>query len=137
MNNTEKALQAFRSGSNCAQAVFVPFAERMGLDAELADRIASGFGGGMHQGGACGVVTGAYMALGLKFGTDKKITYSKTNEFTERFLKRNPSINCLDLLGADVRTDEGKKKMKSEDLRENVCCKLVKDACGILEEMVV
>ena len=135
MTNTEKALESFGEGCNCAQAVFVPFAEQLGVDAETAGRISSGFGGGMHMGGACGVVTGAFMALGLKFGVDKKAAYAKTSEFIERFRKRNPAITCLDLLGADVQTAEGKEKIKSEGLRKCVCEKLVADACEILEEM--
>jgi C_GCAxxG_C_C family probable redox protein len=117
--------------------VFVPYAEKLGIDGETAGRVASGFGSGMQTGGTCGVVSGAFMALGLKFGENKQAAYAKTAEFMEHFLKHNPSITCPDLLGADVRTEEGKIKIKSESLRENVCSKLVTDACEILEEMGV
>jgi len=137
MSRSKKALQTFQDGYNCAQAVFVTIAEDLDLDAETAAKISSGFGGGMHIGGTCGVVTGAFMALGLKFGEGKKRTYDKTSEFTEKFLHRNPSTKCAELLGADVCTEEGMKKAKNEALFRKICDSLVKDACEILEEMDV
>jgi len=127
----------FSDGYSCSQAVFVPYAEKLGVDGETAGRVASGFGSGMQTGGVCGVVSGAFMALGLKFGENKQASYAKTADFMERFLNRNPSIECPDLLEADIRTEEGKAKIKNESLRENICSKLVTDACEILEEMGV
>jgi C_GCAxxG_C_C family probable redox protein len=137
MTKSETASEAFESGYNCAQAVFTTFAEDLGLDRETAAKISSGFGGGMHLGGTCGVVTGAFMALGLKFGDGSKRIYDKNEEFTEKFLERNPSIKCLDLLGADVRIKEEFEKAKSEGLFKCTCGRLVKEACEILEEMGV
>lgn len=137
MTNSEKALQTFSEGYNCAQAVVMTFAEQLGLDIEMAAKISSGFGGGMHIGSTCGVVTGAFMVISLKFGEGKKRTYDKTSEFAEKFLERNPSTKCLDLLGADVCTTEGMNKAKDEGLFRKVCDDLVKDACEILEEIGV
>lgn len=137
MSKSETAAETFASGYNCAQSVFMTYAEQLGLDKETAAKISSGFGGGMHLGGTCGVVTGAFMVLGLKFGEGKKRTYDKNEEFTEKFLLRNPSIKCLDLLGADVRVKEEFEKAKSEGLFKCTCGRLVKDACEILEEMGV
>lgn len=137
MTNSEKALQAFSEGFNCAQAVFITFAEQLGTDKETAAKISSGFGGGMRMGSVCGVVTGAFMVIGLKFGGGNKKIYDKTSEFREKFLQRNPSTKCLDLLGTDIRTEEGMKKGKEEGLFRKVCDSLVIDACEILEEMGV
>ncbi len=40
------------------------------MDTELAYKVSSGFGAGMFQGETCGaVIRGAYMALGLKYGS--------------------------------------------------------------------
>jgi C_GCAxxG_C_C family probable redox protein len=137
MTNTEKALQTFSEGFNCAQAVFMTFAEQLGLDTETAAKISSGFGGGMHIGSTCGAVTGAFMAISLKFGEGKKRTYDKTAEFSEKFLERNPSLKCPDLLGVDVRIEEELTKAKQDGLFRKVCDNLIKDACEILEEMGV
>ena len=57
-------------GCNCAQMVFSYFAEKNGLDINKALKISSAFGGGMGKGDICGVITGAYMALGLIYGND-------------------------------------------------------------------
>ncbi len=135
MSKSENAAEIFSDGYSCAQAMFATFAEDLGLDRQTAAKISSGFGGGMHLGETCGVVTGAFMVLGLKFGEGKKRTYDKTTEFTDKFLQRNPSIKCLDLLGADVRVKEEMEKAKSEGLFKCVCGRLIKDACEILEEM--
>ena len=137
MSKAGKAVAIFDEGYNCSQAVFSVYSEQFGVDVETAYKIASGFGGGMHLGSVCGVVTGAFMVLGLKFGKGKSRPYDKIAEFTEKFHARNKSISCIDLLGADVRTDEGKAKAKSEGLFDSVCTKLIEDACEILEEMGV
>lgn len=49
----------------CSQAVFIPFAEGYGLDADTADAISAHFRAGMLTGQVCGAVTGGLMALGL------------------------------------------------------------------------
>lgn len=49
----------------CSQAVFIPFAEGYGLDAETANAISANFRAGMLTGQVCGAITGALMALGL------------------------------------------------------------------------
>lgn len=36
---------------NCAQSVLIPFAERQGINADVAYRVAQAFGGGMRMGG--------------------------------------------------------------------------------------
>lgn len=55
-------------GFNCSQIVLSSFAEDLGLDSEMANKVATCFGGGMGSGDTCGAVTGALMVLGLKYG---------------------------------------------------------------------
>ena len=50
---------------NCAQAVFIPFAEKKGISAAQATAITANFGSGMRAGLTCGAITGGLMALGL------------------------------------------------------------------------
>ena len=61
------AIEKFSNGFNCSQAVLSVFAEDLALSEETAVSIASGFGGGARNGQLCGAVTGAVMALGLKY----------------------------------------------------------------------
>lgn len=143
MNCTETALSRFAQGYNCAQSVLVAHAAQLGMDEATALKIASGFGGGMgRMAEACGAVTGAFMALGLKHaGTSsdreaKEAIYARIREFAERFRERNGSLPCRDLLGCDISTPGGMQHAKDTGAFTKICPKVVRDACEILEEML-
>ena len=93
MKKSEASIQCFLSGFNCAQAVFSTYSDGLGLETEMAKRIAGGFGAGMgYIGETCGAVTGALMLIGLKYGKvdvedngAKDKTYTLVQEFTRRF----------------------------------------------------
>jgi C_GCAxxG_C_C family probable redox protein len=135
----EKAVEKFDKGFNCSQAILSSFCEQFGMDYELALKIATGFGGGMHINGTCGAVTGAFMVLGLKYGNTeqnkdaKEKTYRKVVQYANRFTKRNGSVKCHDLLGCDITTLEGVQKAREKGLFSSICPKLVRDAAEILE----
>ena len=91
----------------------------------------------------CGAVTGAYMVIGLKYGKvkaddneAKEKTYALVQEFSRRFVARNKSLNCTELLGCDLGTAEGREKAKGQNLMTTVCEKLVRDAAEILEQVL-
>jgi C_GCAxxG_C_C family probable redox protein len=85
-------------------------------------RVASAYGGGvMGWGSVCGAAAGACMALGLIYGTTgdespgeyqekralmREIGQKVLRSFEDEF----GSVNCMDLLGVDRRTDEGKRR---------------------------
>jgi C_GCAxxG_C_C family probable redox protein len=100
-------------------------------------------GGCARLGLTCGAVTGAYMVIGLKYGKvkaddneAKEKTYAFVQEFSERFVERNKSLNCTELLGNDLGTPEGHAKVKEQNLIVTVCERLVRDAVEILEEVL-
>ena len=144
MGKKEKALELFDGSFNCSQAVFTVFAEEIGLEKEEALKISCGFGGGMaRMGNTCGAVTGAYMAIGLKYGKSKPedndardLTYSKINQFVDEFEKKHNSTVCSELLGCDYGTAEGRKFAADNNLHSKVCNNLVTDAVGIVEELL-
>ena len=69
MTRAERARDLFFEGCNCAQAVFLAFAEDR-MDRDTALKIASGYGGGMAgMRGVCGAVNGMFMACGLLRGS--------------------------------------------------------------------
>lgn len=145
MNKQQQALEHFRSGFNCAQAVLVPFAGDHGIDENHCLRAACAFGGGMaRQQMTCGAVTGALMALGLHFGmgkgdpSEKKLlTYDKTREFFRIFRERHGSTDCLTLLDG-LRMDDpaDQKRIEERDLHRVTCDKLVADAVQIAESLM-
>jgi C_GCAxxG_C_C family probable redox protein len=144
MNKKELALAQFDKGFNCSQAVFSAFAEDFDLDQETALKIAGPFGGGMgRMAETCGTVTGALMALGLKYsatsGEDKETkerTYALAREFVERFKARNGAATCRALLEYDISTPEGHQAAQDQKLFKSVCPKYVADAAEIAEEMI-
>lgn len=144
MNRIPDASDFFNEGFNCSQAVFAAFAPDLGLYSTTALKIASSFGGGMAQmGEVCGAVTGALMALGLKFGRTqaddlaaKELNYEKVAEFVSHFKALHGSILCRDILGADMSTPEGRLKIKEENLVKLRCPGFVEDSARILKKIL-
>lgn len=136
MNSIEEAVQLFGQGYMCSQAVFAAFSEDFDLPKEQALKIGACFGSGMRRGEVCGACTGALMALGLKYGEDK----AKSNEVCERFLdefeNENGSIICNELLGCDIRTEDGVEYARENNLFSEFCPKMVESAAKILNEMI-
>lgn len=133
----------FRNGKgfNCAQAVFSTYCEDFGLDKEIALKLSCGLGGGMGRlGQVCGAVSGAGLVIGLKHGKvlpddkeSKEKTYAMVHEFGKRFIERNQTVNCHELLQVDLL--RGDKEIIKERVRE-VCPRVVKDAAEILEAIL-
>jgi len=144
MNRAELAVSCFKEGFSCSQAIFSTYATQLGINREIALKIAGAFGGGMgHMGETCGTVTGAFMVIGLKYGRtiagdrqSQEKTDSLVNEFVNRFKVRNGSIVCKELLGCDLSTPEGMNMAKEKNLRDTLCTKLVQDAAEIIEQIL-
>lgn len=145
MKKEETAVEYFRSRFNCSQAVLVVFGTDYGLSENDCLKIGCGFGGGMgRQQLTCGAVTGAVMALGLKYGKgsgdpeEKKTrTYIKTRELFSEFCKINGSSVCKELLnGLDMNDPEDHKKIMELGLFETLCEKYVADAVKITGKLI-
>jgi len=145
MKKHEEASKIFKEGLNCSQAVFATYSEEFGLDKSSVLKIASGFGGGIGQSGeTCGVVTGAFMVLGLKFGSDsvtpdpesKKLPMDKIKLFREKFIDLYGSTNCKDLLGYDLADPGDSATVSEKKLTKEICPKYIEAACRLLEEMI-
>jgi C_GCAxxG_C_C family probable redox protein len=144
MKKQEHALKYFRNKFNCSQAVFTVFGKDYGLSEDDCLKVSCAFGGGMgRQQLTCGAVTGALMAIGLKYGKafndpeDKKQeTYSKTREFFNRFTELNGSVNCRVLLeGLDMNNPNDHKIIMERKLFDLKCEKYVADAVKMVEKI--
>jgi C_GCAxxG_C_C family probable redox protein len=144
MNRKEKALDLFKQGYSCSQAVAAVFAEDQGLPIATAFRLAQGFGGGMARlAETCGAVTGAIMVVGLKHGRTrpedeaaKERTYVLVHELVRRFRGRHGALDCRDLLGCDIGTSEGRKIAADAKLHDDLCPLLIASAVEILEDIL-
>jgi C_GCAxxG_C_C family probable redox protein len=133
----------FMKGIDCSQIVLGYAADKAGLSDETAMKVSSAFGGGMWCGRTCGVVTGALMALGMKYGhyevnmTEQKNTIlSKRAEYEQKFAAENGSVVCKDILGYDLSKPEDFKTVLEKQLFFTLCTKVVCSGCNILDEML-
>lgn len=143
MNHIEKAKETFGKKFHCSQAVLSAFAMECGITEEQALKLGGCFGGGMCKGEVCGAVTGALMAIGLKYGQCKvedlearKITNDKTIEMMERFKQENGSYLCKDLLGYDISNPDDLKIIIEKELFTKFCPIMVESATKIVEEIM-
>ncbi len=135
MNRIDEACNLFEDGYVCSQAVFGVFCEEFGLSKNDAFKIAACFGSGMRQAEVCGACTGALMAIGLKYGEDKKTCGRLSERFFEEFRKENGSFICRDLLECDISTPEGVKYALDNNLFKEFCPKMVASAVKITEKI--
>ncbi len=144
-SHREKAKEYFMEGYNCSQAVLLAFHEELGLDKEMAARMASSFGGGMGRlREVCGAVSGMLLTLGLSDGYSdpkdpeaKKAHYERVQALAAAFREKNGSIVCRELLGLDHRSDAPTPEKRTQEYyKKRPCPELVADAAGILEKFL-
>ncbi len=131
----EKAVKLFEEGFVCSQAVFAAYCDLLGLEESVGLKIANGFGGGIaRKQEVCGAVSGAIMAIGLKFGRTQlndmaahEKTYEAIHAFCDEFTRQNGSLNCRELLGCDM------KEAREKGLFSTSCKQYVRSAAQILE----
>lgn len=142
METQKIALHKFEEGFNCAQSSFYPFAKSVGMSSEDALKLTTAFGAGMiYRGDTCGAVTGAMMAIGLKYGRDnvndtdaKELTYFLVKELHNKFTDKFGSIQCKQLLGlADVSPESW---AKAEGKFKSQCPLYVSEAVKITTELL-
>ncbi len=144
MSHIEAAAMAHDQHFNCSQSVLSAYAQELGLERDLALKVATGFGGGMGRlAETCGVVTGAYMVIGLKYGmtdpTDqasKERTYAAVQAFAQKFKERFGALDCRDLLGVDLSAPGGLALATDQQLFSVRCSALIRGAAEILDEIL-
>jgi C_GCAxxG_C_C family probable redox protein len=122
-SRVERAVELFKSGYNCSQAVFVAYADLFGLNEEVALKVSSSFGGGM--GGlreTCGAVSAMAMLAGLHNGVTtagdkegKKANNELVQALANRFKDDNGSIVCKELLGLSPGLPDGQRRTTCTD----------------------
>ena len=142
MNRSSIAVEAFERGYNCAQSVVEAYRDESGLDPDTAWKVAAGFGGGLGRSAeTCGAVSGAVIVIGLYCkesdpGSAKARTYEKVKLFVERFKGLHCSVACGDILGEDISTEEGLKRVYERGLFDSRYKEIVREAVKILEGLV-
>ncbi|WP_236848144.1 C-GCAxxG-C-C family (seleno)protein [Chlorobaculum limnaeum] len=125
--------------------MFAAFRRAEVLDEASALRMATVFGGGVAGagGGLCGAVSGALLALSMRYGmggieelANKTKSYELGRQFMAEFEKRMGSCRCESILGLCIGEPENLQKARELKLFETVCVDAVGTAADILEEML-
>lgn len=143
-SRVEKAAQLFSDGYNCAQSVFMVYADLVGLDEKTASQISIGFGGGMgRMREVCGAVSGMVMLTGFVSGMEngkdaegKKNNYQLVQILMKSFEELNGSYICKELLGLEKKDGPTPAERNGEYYKKRPCKDLVQDACRILEKVI-
>lgn len=145
MTRSGKAIDLFVGGANCAQAVFVAFADLCGIEEKLAYRLAAPFGGGLgRQREVCGAVSGMCMVLGALYGYDdltdapaKAEHYRVVQQLCGEFKEAFGSIICRELLGSKrADTNPTPAARTAEYYKDRPCARQVGIAAEILEKYI-
>lgn len=143
---TKRAAELFRQGFNCSQSVFAAFCDEFGMDEKTALRVSAGLGGGVGRlREVCGALTGAAMAVGIKFGATeagdvraKAETYEKVQEIAAELKKKHSSVICRELLGLPAgEPAQPKPSERGPAFYANrPCARLVEDAAAAAEKIL-
>lgn len=143
MNHADQAVAYYGNNFNCSQGVFTAYATEMGMDEKTALMLGTNFGGGARKGELCGAVAGALMVLGLRCGhydsqdiESKQRAYAISEEFMNRFIQKNGSVVCRNLLGYDLSKEEDMQVIREKNLFRTFCLEMVRSAAEILDEMI-
>lgn len=107
------AVELFRQGYNCSQAVSLTFADLYGIPEPLMARLSASFGGGIgRMRETCGAACGMFLLAGLEVpGTEetapypdaeaKKKNYEAVQHLASQFRATTGSLLCRELLGLE------------------------------------
>lgn len=112
-----RARQLFLDDSNawgCAEATFIVLKEAFGLPDSGDPAEAMALNGGVaYSGGPCGAMTGAALAVGLLAArrlADHRVAKSAARRIIARLMEEfeaeHEAVNCRDLIGLDLRTED-------------------------------
>ena len=142
---SEKAVELFHTGYNCAQSVFCAFCEDFEMDFETGLKLSSSFGGGMGRlREVCGAVSAMFMIAGLKYGYTepnndviKQAHYERIQNLAAKFEEKHKTIICREILGLPKGKDTPvPSKRTDEYYQTRPCEKCIADAARIIEKFI-
>ena len=127
------ARERFLSHWNCTQAVLEALGPTAGLTPEAVTRVTTPFAAGMWSGLTCGAVTGAMMALGMRYGRDSdgaspEAVKLRVRQLVAAMKGEFGNLDCSALLGTDMATDAGIQEAAGKGLFKSKCPLLVEAA---------
>lgn len=140
----KRAVELFKEGFNCSQAVCAAFADMYGYTEAQALQMSASFGGGIGRmrmtcGAACGMFLLAGLHKGCVDGADragKEANYKLVQQLADEFIRRNGSLICAELLGlpSQRHTDTLPEKRTEAYYKKRPCVQTVEEAARIWSE---
>ena len=138
----QRAVELFKQGFNCAQAVFASCADMYGIeDEQLALRLSASFGGGIGRMRlVCGAASGMFMLAGLEKGSatphdneGKMANYAFVQQLAGEFKGQYGSLICAELLGLAPKgsVDPRPAERTPEYYEKRPCSEMIAEAVRI------
>ena len=117
------AIELYKAGYNCSQAVYAAFADLYGYTRVQALKMSASFGGGIgRMRMTCGAACGMFILAGLESGCTqagdpkgKEENYRVVKYLASQFIARNSSLICSEIVAS----------------RKHPCTKTVEEAARI------
>lgn len=141
-----RAIDNFESGFNCAQSVFLAYADVLDIELEMAKKMTVSFGGGVgRMREVCGTVSAMAMLAGFRYPVldiaDQEArtrNYAMVQKMAGLFKAKYPSIICRELLPpAEAATTSPAPALRTEAYYgRRPCGKYVAEAARIAGRML-
>ena len=118
---------------NCCESTLLALSEYLEINSELIPKIATGVGAGFSMNGlTCGSISGAAIAIGIKYGRktsseNPHAVWAKVDCLIDAFRVRFGATSCRKLTGLDIKTAEGFKEYY-KSVHDYACTERVKFA---------
>lgn len=140
----QKARRLFSEGYNCAQSVFLTYADVWGIEPSFAATMTAPFGGGIGKmREVCGTVSGMAMIAGfMEPAADpsdkeaKKRNCALVQKLAGRFRQANGSILCRELRVVE-KEESASSENTSESIRKRPCAEYVATAARLVGEKLL
>lgn len=101
---------------NCCESVLLALKDYLGEGSELIPKIGTGIGAGVSLNGLlCGAISSVTLAIGMTYGRtspeeNPKPVWDMVDKYVAQFKDRFGSVNCRQLTGLDLKTEEDLKE---------------------------
>lgn len=140
---TKQALRNFAAGFNCAQSVYMAYADVAGLSLEQAARASAGLGGGIGRlRDNCGAFSAAVMLCGAleengALPGGRARVYARVQEVHAGFVEKCGTISCAELLRRHPKSEGPAPEERTPAYyASRPCARVILQACRIIEEQM-
>lgn len=142
MNHSDKAIELFYKGYNCAQSFLGAYDDILPFDRDSLLRISSSFGGGVSRlREVCGAFSGICLALGILYSSEcsneaelKTAHYRRVQELAKQFKTENGSYLCYELLGIPHEPQDPSAQQRTDNYYQSrPCAEIISKAAYLFD----